>query len=40
MHVPDNFQHDLSTNIMAQTFEGFKYLYMKAPDMKIHLNKR
>ncbi|KAH7849922.1 hypothetical protein Vadar_025006 [Vaccinium darrowii] len=36
----NNFRHELSTVLMAQTFEGFNDLWTKAHDMELHLSKR
>ena len=36
----NNFRHELSTALMAQTFEGFNDLCTKAHDMELHLSKR
>ncbi|KAG5562842.1 hypothetical protein RHGRI_005537 [Rhododendron griersonianum] len=36
----NNFRHELSTALMAQTFEGFNDLCTKAHDMELHLGKR
>ncbi|CAL5425633.1 unnamed protein product [Camellia sinensis] len=36
----NNFRHELSTALMAQTFEGFNDLCTKAHDMELHLAKR
>ncbi|KAH7859506.1 hypothetical protein Vadar_001968 [Vaccinium darrowii] len=36
----NNFQHELSTALMAQTFEGFNDLCTKAHDMELHLSNR
>lgn len=36
----NNFRHDHSTMLMAQTFEGFYNLCAKAHDMEIYINKR
>ena len=36
----NNFRDDLSTAVIAQTFEGFNDLCTKAHDMELHLSKR
>ncbi|KAH7851205.1 hypothetical protein Vadar_008576 [Vaccinium darrowii] len=36
----NNFRHELSTTLMAQTFEDFNDLCTKAHDMELHLSKR
>ena len=36
----NNFRHELSTALMAQTFEGFNDRSTQAYDMELHLAKR
>lgn len=36
----NNFRHNLSTTLMAQTFVGFNNLCTKSHKKELHLNKR